>query len=92
MNDGQLEGFQTKEKKIGLPTQGYQTGSFMQGDQMGSSTKKNTQEFNQESLPLEQPMYDASISENSNPICQAADDWTVQDPIQESVPGNLSNL
>lgn len=92
LNDGQLEGFQTKEKKIGLPTQGYQTGSFMQGDQMGSSTKKNTQEFNQESLPLEQPMYDASISENSNPICQAEDDWTVQDPIQESVPGNLPNL
>lgn len=92
MNDGQLEGFQTKEKKIELPTQGYQTGSFMQGDQMGSSTKKNTQEFNQESLPLEQPMYDASISENSNPICQAEDDWTVQDPIQESVPGNLPNL
>lgn len=59
---------------------------------MGSSTKENTQEFNQASLPLDQPRFNVHISENSNPICQAADDWTVQDPIQESVPGNLPNL
>lgn len=91
LTNDKLERFQTKEK-IGLPTHGYQTGAFMQGDQIGSSSKGNTQEFNQASLPLEQPMYDEYISENSYPICQAADDLTVKDPIQKSVPGNMPNL
>lgn len=91
LTDGQLEGFQTHGHKIGLPAQGYQTGCFMKGDQMGLS-KGNTQEFNQASLPWEQPMYDVHVSENSYPICHAAGDLPIRDPIQESVPGNLPNL
>lgn len=91
LTDDQLEGFQTNEK-IGLPTHGYQTGAFMQGDQIRSSTKGNTQEFKQAPLPLEQPIYNVHVSENSYPIFQAADDLTVQDLIQKSVPGNMPNL
>lgn len=91
LTDGQLEGFQTHGHKIGLPAQGYQTVCFMKGDQMGLS-KGNTQEFNQASLPWEQPMYDVHVSENSYPICHAAGDLPIRDPIQESVPGNLPNL
>lgn len=91
LTDGQLEGFQTHGHKIGLPNQGYQTGGFMKGDQMGLS-KGNTQQFNQASLPSEQPIHNVHVSENSYPICHATGDLPIQDPIQESVPGTLPNL
>lgn len=88
LTDGQLEGFQTHGQKIGLPTQG---GCFMKGDQMGLS-KGNTQQFNQASLPWEQPIYNVDVSDKNFPVCHATGDLPFQDPIQEFVPGNLPNL
>lgn len=91
LTDGQLEGFQTHGLKIELPTQGYQTGCFMKGDQMGLS-KGNTQQFNQASLPWEQPIYNVDVSEKNCPVCHATGDLAIHDPIQEFVPGNLPNF
>jgi hypothetical protein len=44
--------------------------------------------FSEDYVPLEQPFPEIRISEHQHPVCQAEDDWS----IQETVPGNLPDF
>lgn len=99
LTDGYQTGSSTQGSQRGLSAQGNQTGFLMQGIQVPLSTNRNQTGFwnlggfSEGYLPLEQPFSEVQISENHQPICQAEDDWPIQESNQETGPaGNMPDL
>lgn len=58
---------------------------------MGSQcevSEESERGFGEAYVPLEQPFPEIRISEHQHPICQAEDDWS----IQETSPGNIPDF
>lgn len=95
--DGCQTGSSMQGSQTRLSVMGNQT--LMPGIQVPLSTNGgqtwfwNIGGYSKDFLPLEQPFSDVQISENRQPICQAEDDWPIQESSQEPVPaGNLPDL
>ncbi|XP_061179835.1 uncharacterized protein LOC133188425 [Saccostrea echinata] len=59
----------------------HSQGGISEGSQVGG--------FSEQFVPLEQPFPEIQISEHQHPVCQAEDDWSIQ---ESAAPGNMPDF